>query len=104
MRGYLLSYRGNWESFIHSSAINWKGKTLHTLINKLLLAAVVFHIWQERNRRLFQKKKKRVWQIVADITDDIRKKLQGLVVVNSSRVREELSKWDVFSERPSIQI
>lgn len=30
---------------------------------------------------LFQKKKKRAWQIVEDISDDIRKKLQGLAVV-----------------------
>lgn len=102
-RGYLLCFQGNWEGSILYAAANWKGKSLYVLINKLVLAAVIFHIWQERNRRLFQKKKKRAWQISADITDDVRKKLQGLAVVNTSRVRDELSKWDIFVERPSIQ-
>ncbi|WOG86036.1 hypothetical protein DCAR_0105230 [Daucus carota subsp. sativus] len=102
-RGYLLLYQGKWDNFIHNSAASWRGKSVHVLINKLVLAAVVFHIWQERNRRLFQQKRKHVWQIIAEIVDDIRRKLQGLLVVNSLRVREELSRWDVFIERPSIQ-
>lgn len=102
-RGYLLCFQGSWESFIHNSAVNWRGKSLHILINKLVLAAVVFHIWQERNRRLFHQKRKQVQQVIADIIDDVQRKLQGIQVDNSSRVKEELSRWDIFIERPSIQ-
>lgn len=53
-RGYHLLIQGRRESFIHNSAINWRCKSLRVLINKIVLAAVVFHIWQERNRRSFQ--------------------------------------------------
>ncbi|WOG90545.1 hypothetical protein DCAR_0309789 [Daucus carota subsp. sativus] len=102
-RGYLLQFKGSWDEFIREASTRWKGKSLHALINKLILAAVVFHIWLERNRRLFQQKRKQSGQIIAEIDDDIRRKLQGLQVVNSLRVREELSRWDVFIERPSIQ-
>ncbi|KAL8124537.1 hypothetical protein AgCh_012256 [Apium graveolens] len=50
-------------------------------------SAVVFHIWQERNRRLFQRKNKKSWQVISDVDDDVRKKLQGLAMINSLKVR-----------------
>lgn len=62
-KGYCSMYSGDWECFIR------RGKSLHSLINKLLLAAVKF--------RLFQLARKRVWDIVADIEDDVKKKLLG---------------------------
>ncbi|KAL8091333.1 hypothetical protein AgCh_033807 [Apium graveolens] len=43
---------------------------------------VVFHLWQERNRRLFQTKRKQVWQVVSDVEDDVRKKLQDIEVLD----------------------
>ncbi|KAL8148817.1 hypothetical protein AgCh_005984 [Apium graveolens] len=97
-RGYLLSFQGRWERSIQISSSSWKGKSLFVLINKLILAGVVFHVWQERNRRLFQSKRKQFWQVVADVEDDVRKKLQGLAVVKTSRVREELSRWGIAVE------
>ena len=59
-RGYCLLYQGNWEEFIRESVVAWQGKSLNVLINKLVLVAVVSHLWNERNRRLFQKKNKSV--------------------------------------------
>ncbi|XP_074364603.1 uncharacterized protein LOC141705609 [Apium graveolens] len=102
-RGYLLEYQGDWNNFIQMASAQWVGKSIHVLINKLTLAALIFHIWLERNRRLFQSKKKQRGQIISDVEDEIRKKLQGIVVVNSLRVREELLRWGIGVERPSIQ-
>lgn len=96
-------YQGCWASFIQDSAVAWRGKSLHVLINKLVLAAVVFHLWHERNRRLFQQKRKRSWQVISDIEDDVRKRLQSISVINVARVVSELSKWGIIVEFPSIQ-
>ncbi|KAL8119830.1 hypothetical protein AgCh_017086 [Apium graveolens] len=93
-----IAAEGRWERSIQISSSSWKGKSLFVLINKLILAGVVFHVWQERNRRLFQSKRKQFWQVVADVEDDVRKKLQGLAVVKTSRVREELSRWGIVVE------
>ena len=77
---------------------------MHNLINKLVLAAIIFHLWQERNRRLFQREGKSDWQIIADIEDDVREKLMGLFYVHNQRVCTELLCWGVIIELPSIQI
>ncbi|XP_074365287.1 uncharacterized protein LOC141706422 [Apium graveolens] len=109
-KGYCVDYQGNWGDFIRVAASKWRGRSLHSLINKLVYAAIIYHIWHERNRRIFQNQRKRPWQIVADVEDDIFKKLMGLSVARLPRVQAKLHGWDVgvlFSlslEVPSIQI
>ena len=43
-KGYCLWYAGDWEIFIRHAAENWRGKLLHCLINKIVLAAMIFHL------------------------------------------------------------
>ncbi|KAL8091842.1 hypothetical protein AgCh_034194 [Apium graveolens] len=89
--------------FISRIDVAWNDKTLHNLINKLVLAASVAHLWHERNKRIFQSKRKREWQIIDDIEDAVQKKLMGMEFGYNHRVCEELTDWRVSFELPSIQ-
>lgn len=102
-RGYNSQFHGSWDDFTRDVSGQWRAKSLHNLINKLVLAAMIFHIWQERNRRLFQSKGKRYSQIVSDVEDDIHKKLLGLSVAKTPRVRDELLAWGIDMELASTQ-
>ena len=41
----------NWEDLIHWMASHFKGKSLLSIVTKLMLAAIVYTIWHERNTR-----------------------------------------------------
>jgi hypothetical protein len=45
----------NWEDLIHWMASHFKGKSLLSIVTKLMLAAIVYTIRNERNTRLFQR-------------------------------------------------
>lgn len=38
-----------WEKIINLAEVNWKGKSLKTLIFMFCLGASVYHIWKHRN-------------------------------------------------------
>lgn len=51
---------------------NRKGKSFKHKLLKLSLCAAVYHIWQERNFRLFQTKPKPVVDLLSNLIEDIR--------------------------------
>ena len=65
-----MLHKENWEEFIREYDVAWREKSLNVLINELVFVVVVFHLWNERNRRLFQKKNKYVGKTIDDICDD----------------------------------
>ncbi|XP_039004668.1 uncharacterized protein LOC120131847 [Hibiscus syriacus] len=44
----------SWDVFFAWASSTWKGKSLLTLILKLALNSLIYVLWEERNRRLFQ--------------------------------------------------
>uniref|UniRef100_A0A1S4C8E5 Reverse transcriptase zinc-binding domain-containing protein n=1 Tax=Nicotiana tabacum TaxID=4097 RepID=A0A1S4C8E5_TOBAC len=51
----------NWQQFSQWSVICAKGKTQHAQVFRMVYAEVAYHIWMERNRRIFEQKS-RVWE------------------------------------------
>ncbi|XP_021987932.1 uncharacterized protein LOC110884499 [Helianthus annuus] len=47
----------NWENVLDHLVSKAKSKSAKTVIGRLLVAAIVYHIWQERNCRLFSDRK-----------------------------------------------
>ncbi|KAL0438320.1 UNVERIFIED_CONTAM: hypothetical protein Slati_2315000 [Sesamum latifolium] len=43
-----------WEDDIQWASIRWRGKHIVNASYRALLASFVYHLWQERNRRIFQ--------------------------------------------------
>jgi hypothetical protein len=42
-----------WDEWIRWTTVNWHGKSFINFSRKLSFAAIVYHIWQERNAKIF---------------------------------------------------
>ncbi|GJY03343.1 hypothetical protein Tco_0369283 [Tanacetum coccineum] len=65
------------------------------MLRRLAFAASVYHIWQERNKRLFSSQQ-RNWEIIINtIINTVRFKLAGLRLKKSFHVNEIAQEWSV---------
>ncbi|GJT18120.1 RNA-directed DNA polymerase, eukaryota, reverse transcriptase zinc-binding domain protein [Tanacetum coccineum] len=65
------------------------------VVDKLLLAATVYYVWQERNRRLFSQEKRTVEILCNQIKECVKYKLMSLHVNESKCVSVMIRKWDL---------
>ncbi|GKD30933.1 RNA-directed DNA polymerase, eukaryota, reverse transcriptase zinc-binding domain protein [Tanacetum coccineum] len=65
------------------------------VIDKLILAATVYYVWQERNRRIFKDEKRTVDKLCKIIKDYVRCKLVSIQVKNSKNVKVMIKKWEL---------
>ncbi|XP_024981022.1 uncharacterized protein LOC112517884 [Cynara cardunculus var. scolymus] len=71
-----------------------KGKTLWSIIRRLVLAATVYHLWQERNNRIFKSKRRSHIAVGKTITDDVRSRLLSLSFKSSLNVDRARLVWN----------
>nr|GEY79048.1 hypothetical protein [Tanacetum cinerariifolium] len=64
-------------------------------VDKLLVAATVYYVWQERNRRLFSQEKRTVEILCNQIKECVKSKLMSLHVKESKCVSVMIRKWDL---------
>ncbi|XP_038995761.1 uncharacterized protein LOC120120094 [Hibiscus syriacus] len=67
----------SWGDFMTQACINLKGKSLLSLIMKLALNTLVYLLWEERNKRLFQGRSRTVEDLLKAIKDVVRLHLKG---------------------------
>nr|XP_043611572.1 uncharacterized protein LOC122583212 [Erigeron canadensis] len=72
-----------------------KSKSVKSVTAKLLLLASIYYIWQERNRRLFSKKKSCKQEIIGSIINMVRMKLLTCRFKKTRRVERFLTAWDL---------
>ncbi|GJY45431.1 RNA-directed DNA polymerase, eukaryota, reverse transcriptase zinc-binding domain protein [Tanacetum coccineum] len=65
------------------------------VINKLIVAATVYNVWQERNQRIFRKEYRTAEDICKTVYEQVKSKLMTLKVKKSVNVIKEASKWDL---------
>ncbi|GJT27388.1 RNA-directed DNA polymerase, eukaryota, reverse transcriptase zinc-binding domain protein, partial [Tanacetum coccineum] len=65
------------------------------VVDKLLLAATVYYIWQERNKRIFKAEKRSVDAVSKLIKDCVKSKLMSIQVKKSKCVLNLCRKWDL---------
>ncbi|KAE8711273.1 hypothetical protein F3Y22_tig00110299pilonHSYRG00117 [Hibiscus syriacus] len=59
----------SWETFEAWACLTWKGKSLLTLVMKIVLNALIYIIWEERNKRVFQGRFRSAEEIFKAIKD-----------------------------------
>lgn len=91
-----ISYN-SWEDLINKAAISWEGKSINAIVNKLIFSALIYFLWQERNWRLFQNSRRSSSHLAGIIEENIRLKIMGLKLRDTSRVRRVLSDWRISS-------
>ena len=75
-----------------------KGRSVPSIISRLLLAASTYFIWMERNSRLFKRKKSTVDEVVQVIVNTVRLKLVTFKFKKlTTRSRLLLDKWKIPS-------
>ncbi|GKA27215.1 RNA-directed DNA polymerase, eukaryota, reverse transcriptase zinc-binding domain protein [Tanacetum coccineum] len=66
-----------------------------SVVRRLCLADIVYHLWQERNTRIFQKKERSIKGINLVIKDSVKSRLVTLRVKNTSDVKSIEEKWGI---------
>ncbi|GJX96096.1 hypothetical protein Tco_0351894 [Tanacetum coccineum] len=66
-----------------------------TILQKILVASAVYHVWQERNRRNFQNESRKVDVLIKCIKEDVVNQLTTLNVKNSFAVQNVAKVWDL---------
>ncbi|KAJ9535522.1 hypothetical protein OSB04_un001343 [Centaurea solstitialis] len=74
------------------------GKSIWSVVHRLLFAAGVYFLWQERNKRRHGEAHRSCVVLARQILDLIRMKLMGLRVKNNSQTRRVASIWDLKVE------
>ena len=67
--------------------------SIWSVINRLVSAATVYFIWQERNLKLFRNESRTDEVLRMIITESVKSQLMSLKVKGSSNVKSAASKW-----------
>lgn len=70
-------------------------RSIWSIIQRLILGACVYFIWQERNMRLYQNKSRPKDKLIDQIKNIVRLKLMGLKIKNSKQSLEAAEMWDL---------
>ncbi|GKA23503.1 hypothetical protein Tco_0709536, partial [Tanacetum coccineum] len=84
-----------WQSILHGMSDARNGNNVKSVIRRLLLAACVYHIWQERNNRIFKDSKRSSEEVFKSIVDVIKNKLSGITVKASNAISEVEKQWPI---------
>ncbi|GKD81912.1 RNA-directed DNA polymerase, eukaryota, reverse transcriptase zinc-binding domain protein, partial [Tanacetum coccineum] len=76
---------------LDSSMLNFSNmpctNSIWSIVRRLTIASTVYHIWKERNSRVFQKKERRPEILYQVIRDNVKCRLLSLKVTNSKAVK-----------------
>ncbi|KAJ0926587.1 putative RNA-directed DNA polymerase [Helianthus annuus] len=82
-----------WENIMDYLISITKSKSAKSIIGRMIVAATAYHIWQERNTRLFSDKKRSVNQVVEAIACTVCLKLITLKFKHTRQVELIINKW-----------
>ncbi|XP_038998621.1 uncharacterized protein LOC120123890 [Hibiscus syriacus] len=86
----------SWESFLAWACYTWKGKSLLSVILKIALNALIYILWEERNKKLFQGRSRNAQELFRIIKDIVGSQLRGRNLNSIDIVNANLCKhWDI---------
>nr|GEV68590.1 RNA-directed DNA polymerase, eukaryota, reverse transcriptase zinc-binding domain protein [Tanacetum cinerariifolium] len=94
----MADIKGNefdWDEIVQFLISVGNGNIIKSVTRRLIFAASVYSIWQERNKRIFKDVMNSSEEVYTQITEIVRNKLLGIKVKNSSAVRIVESRWSI---------
>ncbi|XP_039000721.1 uncharacterized protein LOC120126659 [Hibiscus syriacus] len=86
----------SWDSFLAWASATWKGKSLLTFIMKAALNAMIYIIWEEINKKLFQGRSRSAHELLQVIKYIVGIQLRGRNLNTVDSVNCNLCKhWDI---------
>ncbi|KAL0295420.1 UNVERIFIED_CONTAM: putative ribonuclease H protein [Sesamum radiatum] len=84
-----------WAVDIAWASKRWNGRHIVQAAYRALLAAIVYHIWQERNRRVFQQSMRPSSTIARIVVDEMRQKIISIDLPDSVSSRGLYRLWRI---------
>lgn len=84
-----------WKDTISALTTWFPNKSVNSIVGKLVFGAMVYYLWQERNKRLFTQERRSEKNIIDIITDSVRMRLMGLQVIKTNQVIKVFHRWNV---------
>ena len=85
---------GGWSEELQWAIKNIKGRTLVYTILRVAWKAFIYHVWKERNRRLFGNSIESSIQVMERIKDAVRLRFAGLRKMTETTINKQLcTKW-----------
>ncbi|GJX61979.1 RNA-directed DNA polymerase, eukaryota, reverse transcriptase zinc-binding domain protein [Tanacetum coccineum] len=85
MKGYINGLKQNWKDTIESMAANHY-KAIKSVVSWIVFRAVIYYLWQERNKRYISNEKKSTRVLSEVILETAKTRLMGIKVKNSTNV------------------
>ncbi|GJY90847.1 RNA-directed DNA polymerase, eukaryota, reverse transcriptase zinc-binding domain protein [Tanacetum coccineum] len=85
----------DWENILNRVTDMACNNSIRSVLRRVVLAACVYYIWDERNKRLFGNQKRNHEALMQLIINNIRMKLVSLKVKNSIQVSTVSKEWQV---------
>ncbi|GJY44437.1 reverse transcriptase zinc-binding domain-containing protein [Tanacetum coccineum] len=92
----------NWNNMIDESTRMATNNNIWSIMRRLVIGAVVYYIWQERNERLFKKQKRDVKILVQLVTETIKIRMMSFRVKESNAVKDVEMRCNVKLKRSSL--
>lgn len=73
-----------------------KKNSLWSIVGRIVLGAVAYYFWQERNNHLYNRGARTCDQLLRDILDTVRLKLSSLQLKDEVEAKHILSKWKLL--------
>ncbi|GJV32919.1 RNA-directed DNA polymerase, eukaryota, reverse transcriptase zinc-binding domain protein [Tanacetum coccineum] len=84
-----------WDVLLITMTNMRNNKSIKSVLRRIVFAACVYFIWNERNKRLFTNDKKNNNELIAEMVNHIRLKLASLTVKRTCQTVEICKKWKV---------
>ncbi|XP_022003192.1 uncharacterized protein LOC110900615 [Helianthus annuus] len=84
-----------WQEIVDWLLARARSKSARNYIAKILVAAAVYFIWQERNARTFKNQLRPPEKLSEIILNTVRYKLMGAKLRDTSNVRRLLEEWEI---------
>nr|GEZ20843.1 hypothetical protein [Tanacetum cinerariifolium] len=91
--------KGAWHDILKGLIDTGCGNNINSVIRRLILAASVYNIWQERNGRILKVVKRNSEEVFKCVEEVVKIRLTGLTVKDSSAVKIMENKWMISYKR-----
>ncbi|KAL0287559.1 UNVERIFIED_CONTAM: hypothetical protein Sradi_7122000 [Sesamum radiatum] len=85
----------NWQQGITWATRRWRGKHLHNASSRAVLAAAIYHIWRERNNRMFNAISSSTEAVTRLVIDDVRFKILSVDFTANVQTRALYRIWHI---------
>ncbi|KAK1427907.1 hypothetical protein QVD17_16636 [Tagetes erecta] len=97
----MVQVEGKWEDIVQFLISRGEWKSISSTVDRLVLGAAAYYIWQERNARLFENDKRTPTQISNVILKTVRMRLLSIRVKDSITTRRIMTRWDILKTKES---